>query len=159
MNEERETGIGCMTAFVLIIVISLFAMCSCGSRKTITEYVSVHDTLIVTHSDTVSVDRWHIRHDTLRIETERIVTLLQPDKSVPAETVRIETNNRVTEKEVTNDSTSLMIAKMDSIKRALDAFHDRETEKTKNSIPWWGWLAIGGSAAFGCLGLLKSRVL
>ena len=155
MDEERETGIGCMTALVLGIVIAVLALCSCGSRKTITEYVAVHDTLIVNHTDTISVERLSWRHDTIRVETERVVTLLQPsDKSLPADTIRVETNNWHWQKEVMRDSTSKVVAKVDSILRSLDVRHDKEKVKTKIPIEYIGYAAFLGVCAALCIWLL-----
>lgn len=155
MNEERETGIGCMTALVLVIVISLLAMCSCGSRKVVTEYMAVHDTLIVTHADTVAVDKWHVRHDTLRIETEKVVTLLQPsDKSLPAETVRVENSTFHWQHIADVNIETRFVSKVDSILRAMDARHDKEKVKTKIPTEYWlygGFLLVCGIA---CIWLL-----
>ena len=91
MNEERETGMGCMAALVLCIVIAVLAMCSCSGRKVITETIVTRDTIHITHSDTVSIDRWLTHHDTLRIETERVVTLVK-DTVGRIDTVRVESN-------------------------------------------------------------------
>lgn len=155
MDEERETGMGCMTLMVLAIVIALLAMCSCGSRKTITEYVAVHDTLIATHSDTVAVDKWHVRHDTLRIETERVVTLLQPsDKSLPAETVRVESNNYHWQHTADLNTETRFVSKVDSILRALDSRHDKQTVKTKIPTVYWLYGVFLLVCGIGCVWML-----
>lgn len=158
MDEERETGIGCMAALVLCIVIAVLALCACGTRKVVTEYVYTHDTLVVTHTDTVSVDRLSWRHDTLRIETEKVVTLLQPsDKSLPRETIRVETSNHHWHKEVARDSSSRMVAKVDSILRAMDARHDKESTKTKIPMEYWGYVVFLMACGAMCIWLLMTR--
>ena len=133
-------------------------LCSCTGKKTITETVYVHDTLHTYHTDTVSVERWNWRHDTLRIETEKVVTLLQPDKSLPAETIRVETNNWHYQHEVVKDSASKVVARVDSILRALDKQREKTTIKTKPPIAMWEYglflLIVGGA----CVLVLKSRM-
>ena len=133
-------------------------LCSCTGKKTITETVYVHDTLHTYHTDTVSVERWNWRHDTLRIETEQVVTLLQPDKSLPAETIRVETNNWHYQHEVVKDSASKVVARVDSILRALDKQREKTTIKTKPPIAMWEYglflLIVGGA----CVLVLKSRM-
>lgn len=123
-----------------------------------TETVIIHDTLRIAHSDTITVERWNYRHDTLRIESERIVTLLQPDKSLPAETIRVETNNWHYQHEVVKDSASKVVARVDSILRALDKQRERTTVKTKPPIAAWEYglflLIVGGA----CVLVLKSRM-
>ena len=149
MNEEREQGILMITVLVWAVVITaLFALCSCTTKKVVTEYVAIHDTLHISHTDTVSVERWSIKHDTIRIESERVVTLLQADKSAPAETIRVETNNWHYQHEVVKDSASKVVARVDSILKALD--RQRETSITKTKPPISAWqeaiflLIVGG---------------
>ena len=127
-----------MLAVLMWAAITALAVicCSCSGRKTVTETVFIHDTLHISHTDTVSIERWNWRHDTLRIETERIVTLLQPDKSVPAETIRVETNNWRYQHEVVKDSASKVVARVDSILRALDRQRYKQTVKTKSPVKW-----------------------
>ena len=158
MNEKRERGM-CLIATVgwLLAAVFLAAMCSCGTKKAVTETIYVHDTLRIAHSDTITVERWNYRHDTLRIESERIVTLLQPDKSLPAETIRVETNNWHYQHEVVKDSASKVVAKVDSILRALDRQREKTTVKTKPPIAMWEYglflLIVGGV----CVAALTSR--
>ena len=159
MNRKRENGM-LLLAVLMWAAVCAFAVlcCSCSGRKTVTEYVAVHDTLHISHCDTITVERWNYRHDTLRIESERIVTLLQPDKSLPAETIRVETNNWHYQHEVVKDSASKVVARVDSILRALDKQRDRQTVKTKPPIAMWEYglfLLIAGGA---CVLVLKSRM-
>lgn len=149
MNDKRENGIA-IIAFVILVAIMamLFGLCSCTTKKVVTEYITVHDTLHTYHTDTVSVERWNWRHDTLRIETERVVTLLQSDKSLPAETIRVETNNWHWQHEVVKDSASKVVARVDSILNALDRQRETSVTKTKPPISAWQYaiflLIVGG---------------
>ena len=144
-----------MWSFIMVLAV---LCCSCQGRKAVTEYVAVHDTVRLWHTDTVSVERWNYRHDTLRIESERIVTLLQPDKSLPAETIRVETNNWHWQKEVVKDSASKVVARVDSILRALDKQRDKQTVKTKPPIAMWEYVVVIMIILGACIFVLKSRL-
>lgn len=159
MNKKRENGM-LLLAILMWAVFTVLAVicCSCSGRKVVTETVSIHDTLRIAHSDTITVERFNWRHDTIRIESERVVTLLQPDKSLPAETIRVETNNWHYQHEVTKDSASKVVARVDSILRALDRQREKTTVKAKPPIAMWEYglflLIVGGA----CVLVLKSRM-
>lgn len=160
MNEEREGGM-CLIATVIwaVVTVLCWVMCSsCSGKKVVTETVFVHDTLHTWHTDTVSVERWNWRHDTIRIETERVVTLLQADKSTPAETIRVETNNWHYQHEVVRDSASKVVARVDSILRALDKQREKQTVKTKPLVPWWQYGVFIAILVGCCVFVLKSRI-
>lgn len=153
-NYRILDGYAYITAAVLLAIIIVSALCGCGSKKVITEQVYVRDTLVVSHTDTLQVERWSWRHDTVRIEAEKIVTLLQADKTLPAETIRIETNNWHFEREVVGDSTNKVIARVDSVLRVLDAMHNKKEVKKERHYGWQGFaiflLAVGGCCIY-CL--------
>lgn len=157
MNKKHENGM-LVLAVLMWAVITLLAVlcCSCSTKKAVTETIIIHDTLRIAHSDTITVERWNYRHDTLRIESERIVTLLQPDKSVPAETIRVETNNWHYQHEVVKDSASKVVARVDSILRALDKQRDKETVKTKPPIAIWQYVLFLLIVGVPCIAILKS---
>ena len=147
-----------IAAIVWVAIMVLAVLCSCGTKKTVTETVYIHDTLRIAHSDTVTVERWNWRHDTVRVESERIVTLLQPDKSLPAETIRVETNNIHWQKEVVRDSASKVVARVDSILRALDRQREKTTVKKKPWIqPMHAFLLFLIVCGVGCLCLLYRK--
>lgn len=156
MNRDREMGMAVMAAMVLWVVIALLAMCSCSGRKVITETIVTRDTIHITHSDTVSIDRWLTHHDTLRIETERVVTLVK-DTVGRIDTVRVESNTFHWQHIADEEGESKLMVKVDSVLKVLDKQHNRETVKEKARMPWWGWLTIGGSLALGSVGILASR--
>ena len=158
MNRKRENGMLLIAAIVWVAIMVLAVLCSCGTKKTVTETVYIHDTLRIAHSDTVTVERWNWRHDTVRVESERIVTLLQPDKSLPAETIRVETNNIHWQKEVVRDSASKVVARVDSILRALDRQREKTTVKKKPWIqPMDAFLLFLIVCGVGCLCLLYRK--
>ena len=147
-------------AALMWVVITLLAVlcCSCTTKKIVTETIYVHDTLRIAHSDTITLEKWNYRHDTLRIESERIVTLLQPDKSVPAETIRVETNNWHYQHEVVKDSASKVVARVDSILRALDKQRERQEVKIKPPIAAWEYIIVVAIIVAACVFVLKSRI-
>lgn len=149
-----------LLAALMWAIMTLIAVlcCSCTTKKVVTETIYVHDTLRIAHSDTITVERWNYRHDTLRIESERIVTLLQPDKSLPAETIRVETNNWHYQHEVVKDSASKVVARVDSILRALDKQRERKEVKIKPPIAAWEYIVVVVVIVAACIFVLKSRI-
>lgn len=158
MNEEHEKGMFMISMLVIICFILLLGMCSCTGKKVVSEQIYVHDTLVVTHTDTLNVERWSWRHDTIRVESEKVVTLLQADKTLPAETVRIETNNWHFEREVVRDSASKVVARLDSVLKVLDQRHDKKEIKKANHYGWQGFIiflvAVTGCCIY-CLMTIK----
>ena len=137
MTDKEENRLIAIAIGVLMALIGLCLMTSCGTKKkVITETLYVHDTLRIAHTDTFMVEKWNYKHDTIKVESERIVTLLQSDKALPAETVRVVTNQRYFEREVVRDSSASFISKIDSILKAMDRQHEREKAITKKEPPW-----------------------
>lgn len=152
-------GYAWITAAVLLAIIILSALCGCGAKKVVSEQIYVHDTLVVTHTDTLSIERWSWRHDTIRVESEKVVTLLQPqDKTLPRETIRVETNNWHFEREVVKDSASKVVARLDSVLKVLDQRHDKKEVKKANHYGWQGFIiflvAVTGCCIY-CLMTIK----
>lgn len=147
MNRKQEKGIFFIAIMMwLAVMVAVFALCGCTTKKVVTEYVSVHDTIHSWHTDTVSVERWSYKHDTIKVEHEKIITLLQQDKTLPAETIRIESNHHHWEREVIRDSSSTFVAKVDSILKALDKSHQKEVVKVRMPIKQYLFflLAVAG---------------
>lgn len=159
MNRKRENGMLLLAALTWVAITLIAVLCcSCTTKKMVTETIYVHDTLRIAHSDTITLEKWNYRHDTLRIESERIVTLLQPDKSVPAETIRVETNNWHYQHEVVKDSASKVVARVDSILRALDKQRERQEVKVKPPIAALEYIIFVAIILGACLIVLKSRI-
>lgn len=159
MNRKRENGMLVLAVLMWAAVTVLAVICcSCSGRKVVTDTVYVHDTLRVSHTDTVSIERWNWRHDTLRIETEKVVTLLQPGKSAPAETIRVETNNWHYQHEIVRDSASKVVTRVDSILRALDKQREKTTVKRTPLInPMDAFLIFLIICGIGCVCILVNK--
>ena len=158
MNEKRASGMILLTAVLwMVVVAAVVIMCSCTGKKVVTEYVTVHDTLMVTHSDTIVRDRIVVKRDTLREVTVREVTLMR-DTAGHTDTIRIETVSDHYRYVYEGDSSSVYRNGIDSILKVLDKQREKSTVKTKPLIPWWQYgiaiLIIGGF----CVWVLKSRM-
>ena len=137
MTDKEENKAIALAIGIIVTLIVLGILTSCGTKKkVITETLYVHDTIIDARRDTIKVERWNYKHDTIKVESERIVTLMQSDKALPAETVKVVTNNWRYEREIVKDSTSRFVIKIDSILKALDQRHEAEKVITKTKPPW-----------------------
>ena len=158
MDKKHENGMMVLATLVWLMAALIAIMCcSCSSKKVVTETLYVHDTLHISHTDTVSIERWSWKQDTVRVETERIVTLLQPDKSLPAETIRVETNNWHYQHEVVKDSASKVISRVDSILRALDRQKLKQVKSKPLFYPIDGFLIFLVVCGVICACLLCSK--
>lgn len=157
MNRKRENGMMLIAAIVWLAVTALAVMCcSCTTKKVVTETIYVHDTIHSFHTDTVSVERWQMKHDTIRIESERVVTLLQQDKSIPAETIRVENSTIHWEREIIRDSSERVVARVDSILKALDKQREKNISKS-NPFPWQQYAAFVVVFLVGCVLVLMKK--
>lgn len=156
MTEREENRIMAVAIGVLVTLIVLCCLCSCGAKKVTTETLYVHDTLRIAHRDTFTVERWNYKRDTVRVESERIVTLLQADRTQPPETIRIVNNQRYFEKEVARDSSASIVSRIDSILRAMDRQHEKEKAITKREPPW-NVLIFVAAILVACIIVLKDK--
>ena len=84
-----------------------------------------------------------------------MVTLLQPsDKSLPAETIRVENNNWHWQHIVDSDTEKRLVSKVDSILRAMDERHNKQTVKTKIPTVYWMYGAFLLLCGIGCVWML-----
>ena len=140
-------GYAWITATILLIIIIVSAMCSCTTKKVITETIVTHDTLIVSHTDTLRDIRTIILRDTTHHETERIVTLKES-----GDTIRIVNNNTLIRYVERTDSTD----KYRHIADSLQAIIDKEMqhkEVRKQSAWFWEYAAVFSAALFFVIGL------
>lgn len=157
MTDKEENRLIAIAIGVLMALIGLCLMTSCGTKKkVITETLYVHDTLRIAHTDTFMVERWNYKHDTIKVESERIVTLLQSDKTLPAETIRIVNNQRYFEKEIVRDSSASLVSRIDSILKAMDRQHEKEKLTVKKEPPWNVLIFVVAVLA-ACIVVLKDR--
>ena len=120
--RQMSSRIGCLPILLLCIALS-FVGC-----KTIrqTEYVAIHDTLHVHHSDTVREYTIKTVHDTIRESSNHILTLNEK-----GDTIREYHYYHEKEKIVEKDSTDKYKSSIDSLKSVLNKIHEKEkvTEK------------------------------
>lgn len=103
-------------AFVLF----LLAMALAGCRtKTVTEYVAVHDTTLVSKTDTMVKVKTEFSHDTLRVETEKIITITEKGETLKV----VEWRDRWRDRYVTLTDT-MVKSKTDTVYISKDKDHD-----------------------------------
>lgn len=133
--RQMSSRIGCLPILLLCIALS-FVGC-----KTIrqTEYVAIHDTLHVHHSDTVREYKIKTVHDTIRESSNHILTLNEK-----GDTIREYHYYHEKEKIVEKDSTDKYKSSIDSLKSVLNKIHEKEkvTEKKPSFWGQWKWRLI-----------------
>ena len=75
MDRQRETGMVVIFGMVLMLIIAISALCSCTTKKVITEYVTVHDTIRTHHTDTIKDVKVVTHTDTIRQTETHTITL------------------------------------------------------------------------------------
>lgn len=153
-TKRQETV---MAVIVALIILAFLFLTSCSTKKTITEYVTVHDTLVVHHSDTLKiiketrdtiVDWKYITlHDTLRHDRERVIVVNeQGDTISEREWERLW--QKIYELESTrhdeshSDSSSYLKAQNDSLRAVLKAQESKKEVKTTNRPRWWEYIVF-----------------
>lgn len=117
----------------------LLVMALAGCRtKSVTEYVVTHDTLRVTSTDTVRLVKVERVADTLRVETERVVTLSTSGDTVKVVEVRDRWRDRWN---VRTDT--VYQAKTDTIYKVTESARDKQTARQPSWWQRWGvFLAV-----------------
>ena len=138
-----------IAAVVWIAVMVLVALCSCTTKKTVTETVYIHDTVHVSHSDTVrlithSTDTVHDYkfihlHDTIFHESKQVIVLNEQ-----GDTIRQKEWDSLFQKYSERlaalsehshaESDSTLRHENDSLRHALSQSHEKTTVKTKPPI-------------------------
>ena len=101
--------------------LAVMAMTGCRT-KSVTEYVAVHDTLRVTSTDTVRLVKVERVADTLRVETERVVTLSTSGDTMKVVEVRDRWRDRWN---VRTDT--VYQAKTDTIYKVTESAREKQT--------------------------------
>lgn len=127
---EEDHNLRLLGVLLVATLAIMLAMCSCAT-KTLTEYVEIHDTLVVHHNDTTTIYQQKLVHDTLEKVVEKTVTIKEN-----GDTTRIITNNIIREKVVEKDSIDRYRSVLDSIKSALKHL-DEKHEVVKKKDPWY----------------------
>ena len=151
MNSKRETGMAWMAATILIIACVLLSMCSCTSKKVITETLYVHDTLTVHHSDTIKDVVYKSKTDTVLEKEIHTYTL-----NNVGDTVKEIHHYHNTEKVIVVDSTNRYKSIVDSLKAVIDK-SKKETKTTKSSRSPIDYLIIAVIVMAAIIIVLKSK--
>lgn len=136
LDSEHETGM----AIIAVVIILLFLfLSSCSTKKTITEYVAVHDTLIVTHTDTLMQTKVQTVRDTVTNTEVHTYTL-----NNVGDTVKEIHHYHNSEKTIVVDSTDRYKAVVDSLRAALVAKESTKEVKVTNRPRWWEYAILVG---------------
>lgn len=130
MSDKEENRAIAVAIGIIITLIALCILSSCKTKKVVTETLFVHDTLIVSHTDTLIKEKWNTRHDTLQLLTEKVITIKDND------TVKVVVNNDRYKYVYVGDSTLSTKSVVDSLIKVLDQNHNKETKITKKRPPW-----------------------
>ena len=127
-TKKQETG---MAVIVIVVIYLLVLLSSCSAKKTVTEYVYVHDTLTTMKVDTIKDVRVSVQHDTIREHESHTYTI-----NNVGDTVKEIHHYHESEKVIIVDSTERYQFKVDSLQRIVDSQKSKETVKTKIQVPW-----------------------
>lgn len=142
MEGRKLTGFAVIMAIFLIVFIAVCMLCSCTTKqKTITEYVTVHDTIRTHKVDTLREVSYQVRVDTVRQTETHTITL-----NNVGDTIREIHHYHDSEKVIVVDSTDRYKSTVDSLRAALisEKSKNKEVVKTKHIVRWWEWIVICG---------------
>lgn len=150
MTRKQETG---MAIVVITVVIILLFLTSCSTKKSVTEYIYVHDTLTTLKVDTIKDVRVSVRHDTIRERETHTYTV-----NDVGDTIREIHHYHESEMFIFIDSTDRYRAVVDSLQRIVDSQKQKEVVKKE---PWYkrwqGELFLLAVVFVLCVFILKSR--
>ena len=116
---------------VLFLLVNMLIGCK---TKAVTEYVAVHDTLRISKTDTLVKVKTEYSHDTLRIETEKVITV-----SVNGDTLKVvEWRDRWRDRYVAVHDT-LKQVKTDTVYISKDSEHQQVITKKASWWSVWKW--------------------
>ena len=150
MDVNKCKNLPLWTVGVWLAILLCFLLMGCRT-KNVTEYVAVHDTLLMHKTDTMTLYKVKETHDTLRQEVERVVTLRES-----GDTLRVAVYRDRWRTIYRTDTTDTYRAKYDSLKAVVDRSRDKTTVKER---PWWerwGW-KTGVAVVVGTLLLFSWR--
>ena len=137
MTRQQGTG---MAVIAGVIILLLVLLSSCSTKKTITEYVTVHDTLVVGHTDTLRIVSHTIKRDTIREATIQYVTIRQDSDKV--DTIKVETVRDHYHTYFVHDSIDTYKAVADSLRAVLKAQEAKKEVKVTNRPRWWEYIVF-----------------
>ena len=145
-TKQQETG---MAIVVITVVIILLFLTSCSTKKTVTEYVFGHDTIVTYVTDTVreirvqkdTVVDWKVvaTHDTIHHEKEKVIVLNEQGDTVSQREwdrlwQKIHEMEQSKHNESRVDSSAYYKARSDSLQRIVDTGKEKTTEKVVNRV-------------------------
>ena len=137
-TRQQETG---MAVIVAVVILLLLWLTSCSTKKVVTEYVAVHDTLIVHKSDTIRDVVYKTHTDTIRETITREIVIRQ-DSTNKSDTIRINTFNDRYRYVYVGDSSRAYRSVVDTLKAVIDKSKEKETIK-KTKPRTWEFIVFG----------------
>jgi hypothetical protein len=126
-----------MAVIVAVVIILLLWLTSCSTKKVVTEYVTVHDTLIVHKSDTIKDVVYKTHTDTVTNKEVHTYTL-----NNVGDTVKEIHHYHNSERTIVVDSTDRYKATVDSLRAALRAQESVKEVKVTNRPRWWEYIVL-----------------
>ena len=177
MEGRKLTGFVVIMGIFLMLFIAVCALCSCSTKqKTVTEYVTVHDTIRTHKTDTLIEIKAvkEIVHDTTILqvrdtilhESGKVITLNEHGDTIREKSwdnlwQKIQEQLQSNHVEVRSDSTDYYRARSDSLEAALHKEQSKYKEivKTKHIVSWWEWMIFLLLIAAAIFYVKKSRKL
>lgn len=153
MNKPKIDGFVWLVAFLIVLTIGCLSMCSCKTPKTITEYVTVHDTLVSYRTDTIKDVKVVTKIDTVRQVESHTFTI-----NNVGDTVKEIHHYHDTERTIVVDSTERYKATVDSLRKALVILANKEVVKQKPVIRWWEYGIAGLIVCAIAVFVFKSKI-
>lgn len=126
MSMKTRTLVIIISALLTYLLVGMLSSCR---TKSITEYVAVHDTTYSVARDTVTKIKTDYSHDTLRIETERVIKVNEKGDTVFVALYKDRWRDQI----VTKTDTMLNV-RIDTIYVSKDVSHDKQTVVKKKSL-------------------------
>ena len=123
---KTKTLIWILGAWLLSLMVMMLTGCK---TKTVVEYIAVHDTAYTVSRDTVTKIVAEHSTDTIRIETERVVTVTREGDTLKV----VEWRDRWRDRYVSVHDT-LKQSKTDTVYISKDGIHEKETTKQKSLL-------------------------
>ena len=137
MDDRRLGHMAWMAASFLLFLIVLSLFFGCSTKKVVTETITHHDTLVVVRCDTLRMEVVKTKTDTLREVVVREVTLMKDTVTGKTDTIRIVNSRDHVRIVYVGDSTNAYKVTVDSILKAIDKSHDKDTVVKKSGKMWW----------------------
>lgn len=127
MTKKQENG---MAIIAIAVILLLLFLSSCSTSKTVTEYVTIHDTITTLRTDTLREVKYQHHTDTVTNTESHFYTL-----NNVGDTVREVHYFHNTEKVVYVDSTERYRAVVDSLRAIIDKKAEKTVKRT--AVPLW----------------------